>query len=110
MYSALSQVIGSIKILTSEYTLRRTARMVKGSKTKVRWALINAWQSDSTFLVRLPLLSGQELRNHSLLPVFVNKVLLELSHNHLLHMVSLLFLCCMEELSICNRDLMAHKA
>ena len=44
------------------------------------------------------------------LPVFVNKVLLELSHNHLLHMVSLLFLCDMEELSICNRDLVAHKA
>ena len=56
--------------------------MVQGSKTKIKWALINAWQSDSTFLVRLPLLSGQELRNHSLLPVFVNKVLLEHSHAH----------------------------
>lgn len=43
--------------------------MVKGSKNKIKWVLTNAWQSDSIFVVQFPVLSGQKLRNHSLLPV-----------------------------------------
>ena len=44
--------------------------MVKGSKNKINWVLTNAWQSDSILAVQFPILSGQKLRNHTLLPVF----------------------------------------
>lgn len=76
MYLALAPAVGSTEVLTNQYALRRMVR-VKRPKNKVQWILTSAWQSYSTSLVRFPLLLSQELRNHSLLPVSVNKVLLE---------------------------------
>lgn len=93
IFSIITGYGESIKILTNQYALRRMARMVKGSKNKIRWTLPNAWQSYSTFLVQFLLLLGQELRNHSLLPIFVNKVLLKYSCAHSFTYCLLLLLC-----------------
>ena len=67
---------------------RRMAGTGKGPKNKIKWVLSEAWQPHSAFLIQFLLPSGQELTNHSLLPVFVSPVLLGHSCAHVLSLAA----------------------